>query len=318
MLTDFSFVFASNPQAHWWCDLLRGNLLLSLVYSNPLLPALGLALAAARLVCALRGDEAPRPPGLAALLAAAVPFFKVFLGAHLLLGLGVAFVLARGVSRAALVVTALPAAVATAALVLGQGAETVDVAFAPLDLVHVTRETLGLEPVAGLRLAAAAALWLVLSLGLRLVGLAEAWRALRGSTLASATAALALSGWPLGLLFRVAAPEVLANQKVVNDAAYLVEQSGAAAVDLRGRGTRPPRAHAPSTGARRGRRPAARDAFDLAVRREESADGSRPPARADGACHGRTRQRLATGRRRAAAAREGATRRPPWCSRAGA
>jgi hypothetical protein len=37
---------------------------------------------------------------------------------------------------------------------------------------------------------------------------------------------MALSGWPLGLLFRVSAPEVLAGQKVVNDAAYLVEQSG--------------------------------------------------------------------------------------------
>jgi hypothetical protein len=226
LLTDFSFVFASNPQAHWWCDLLRGNLLLSLVYSNPVLPALGLALAA---LVSLAGFEETRRPGhlaFAALLAAAVPFFKVFLGAQLLLALGAAFLLARGASRTALVVTALPAAVATAALVLGQGAETVAVAFAPLDLVHVTRETLGLEPVAGLRLAAAAALWVALSLGLRLVGLAEAWRALRGSTLASAAAALALSGWPLGLLFRVAAPEVLSTQKVVNDAAYLVEQSG--------------------------------------------------------------------------------------------
>ena len=37
---------------------------------------------------------------------------------------------------------------------------------------------------------------------------------------------MALAGWPLGLLFRVSAPEVLAGQKVVNDAAYLVEQSG--------------------------------------------------------------------------------------------
>ncbi len=37
---------------------------------------------------------------------------------------------------------------------------------------------------------------------------------------------MALSGWPLGLLFRVSAPEVLPGQKVVNDAAYLVEQSG--------------------------------------------------------------------------------------------
>src|SRR5262249_17840968 len=30
LATDFSFAFAANPQAHWWADLLRGNLLVSL------------------------------------------------------------------------------------------------------------------------------------------------------------------------------------------------------------------------------------------------------------------------------------------------
>ena len=226
LLTDFSFAFATNPQAHWWCDLFRGNLLLSLAYSNPVIPALALALSA---LVALSLYEEQRRSGqlaLAALLAAAAPFFKVFVGAHLLLALGVAFLLARGAPRAALVITALPAALATAALAFGQGGETVAVVLAPLDLVHVTRETLGLDPVAGLRLAAAAVLWLVLSLGLRLVGVPEALRALRGPAVASAAATLALTGWPLGLLFRVAAPEVLATEKVVNDAAYLVEQSG--------------------------------------------------------------------------------------------
>ncbi len=37
---------------------------------------------------------------------------------------------------------------------------------------------------------------------------------------------MALSGWPLGLLFRVPRPRSCEGQKVVNDAAYLVEQSG--------------------------------------------------------------------------------------------
>ena len=55
---------------------------------------------------------------------------------------------------------------------------------------------------------------------------------------------MALSGWPLGLLFRVSAPEVLEGQKVVNDAAYLVEQSGPllwvfAAIALAGLATSP-------------------------------------------------------------------------------
>ena len=226
LLTDLSFVFATNAQAHWWCDLLRGNLLLSLLYANPVVPALGLA--AGALVSLSRYEETRRPGqlALAAFQAAAVPFFKVFLGAHLLLGLAVAFLLARGASRRALVVAAAPAALATAALVLGQGSETVAVTFAPLDLVHVTsRHARALaarrRAARGCRGAVAAALPRPEA---RRAG--EAFRALRGTAVASATAAMALSGWPLGLLFRVSAPEVLKDQRVVNDAAYLVEQSG--------------------------------------------------------------------------------------------
>ncbi len=118
------------------------------------------------------------------------------------------------------------------------------VVLAPLDLVRVTRETLGLAPIEGPRLLGWAALWLAASLGLRLVALPGAGRALRGGAAASALAAMALSGWPLGLLFRVSAPEVLAGQKVVNDAAYLVEQSGPllwafAAIALAGLATAP-------------------------------------------------------------------------------
>jgi len=226
LLTDLSFVFASNPQAHWWTDLLRGNVLLSLVYANPLAPALGLALGA--LLSLSRYDET-RHRGhlaLAAFQAAAVPFFKVFLGAQLLLGLGVALLLARGAPRLGLALAAAPAALATAVLALGQGGETVEVAVAPFDLVRTTRDILGLEPVDGARLLGAAALWLLLSLGLRLAGLRPAVEALRGPALGSALAAIALSGWPLGLIFRVSAPEVLPGQNPVNDAGYLLEQSG--------------------------------------------------------------------------------------------
>ena len=244
LLTDLSFLFAGNPQAHWWTDLLRGNLLLSLAYANPIVPALGLALGA---VVSLSRYEETGERGhlaLAALQSAAVPFFKVFLGAHLLLGLGVAWLLARTAPRRALLLAALPCALATLALALGQGGRTVSVVLAPLDLAVVTRVTLGLPPLAGAGLLGWAALWLVASLGLRLVAVPEALRALRGSAAASALAAMALSGWPLGLLFRVSAPEVLEGQKVVNDAAYLVEQSGPllwvfAAIALSGFATSP-------------------------------------------------------------------------------
>lgn len=226
LLTDFSFLFATNLQAHWWTDLLRGNLLLSLVYANPVIPALGLTLGA--LLALARHEEEGRPGDLilAALMAAAVPFFKVFLGAHLLLGLGVAFLVSRTVRRQRLVLMGLPCALATLALVLGQGGETVEVVLAPLDLAHVTRETLGLDPVSGGALIVWASFWLVASLGLRVVGVPPALRALRGPAAGSTLATVALTGWPLGLLFRVSAPQVLPGQPVVNDAAYLVEQSG--------------------------------------------------------------------------------------------
>ncbi|MFN8095866.1 MAG: hypothetical protein U0599_27215 [Vicinamibacteria bacterium] len=228
LLTDLSFVFAANPQAHWWADLLRGNVLLSLVYANPVVPALAMTLAAL-----LALDDATRVEHgdrgslvLAGALGAAVPFFKVFLGAHLLLGLGVAFLLGRPARRRPVLLAALPCALATAALVLGQGGETVAVSVAPFDLARITRETLGLAPASGVAFAAWAAFWVLASLGLRVTGLAEALRSLRGPVIASALATIALSGWPLGLAFDVSAPEVLPGQKFVNDAAYLVEQSG--------------------------------------------------------------------------------------------
>ena len=44
--------------------------------------------------------------------------------------------------------------------------------------------------------------------------------------LRAAVAAMALTAWPLGLLFRVSAPEMLPGQRFVNDAAYVIEQGG--------------------------------------------------------------------------------------------
>ena len=45
LATDFSFAFgALRPGVHWWTELLRGNLLLSLVFANSVVPALAMAL----------------------------------------------------------------------------------------------------------------------------------------------------------------------------------------------------------------------------------------------------------------------------------
>jgi hypothetical protein len=227
LLTDLSFVFAANSQAHWWADLLRANVLVSLALANPVIP--GLALALSSLAAFARSEEEPertRWAVMAGLLALAVPFFKVFLGAHLLLGFVACAVLRPALRRRAFQV-ALPAFIGTAALALGQGGATVAVLLAPLDLVQVTRTTLGLQPAHGLSLAAWAVFWLAASLGVRAVGVPAALRALHeGPGAGTALAAMALSAWPLGLLFRVSAPVSLPGQAIVNDAAYLVEQGG--------------------------------------------------------------------------------------------
>ncbi len=120
-----------------------------------------------------------------------------------------------------------PCALATLALVLGQGGQTVDVTLAPFDLARVTRESLDLPPVSGSGFAVWAAGWTVASLGLRLFGIAPAAKAVRGgSALPAALGVMALAAWPLGLAFRISAPEVLPGQKFVNDAGYLLEQGG--------------------------------------------------------------------------------------------
>ncbi len=113
------------------------------------------------------------------------------------------------------------------ALAFGRGAETVVVHWAPLDLVAVTRETLGLVPLSGLARAGWAIMWLAASLGMRMLGLPAVVRALRhGPSVAAALAVMALAAWPLGLFFRVSAPEALAGQRIINDAAYIVEEGG--------------------------------------------------------------------------------------------
>ena len=227
LATDLSFAFAANPQAHWWTDLLRGNLLVSLALSNPIVPALALALGALVALARYREGEGRGWLVVAALQAAAVPFFKVFLGAHLLLGLGLALPLGRWRDARPLLALALPCALATAALVFGQGGQTLDVSLAPLDLVRETREILGLDAVSGLAMAAWAVFWVGASLGLRMIGLPVAIQSLRGPWPAARVMAwMALAAWPLGLLFRVSAPRTVAGQKPFNDVYVLIEQGG--------------------------------------------------------------------------------------------
>ena len=225
----------ANPQAHWWADLLRGNLLVSLALSNPIVPALALALGA---LVALARHLRGRGPRLARARRAA----------------GARGPLLQGVPGRAPVARPRPRRSSSA--VAGRGARLVvgarrardrgaragpgrrdgrrrAGAARPRRMPRAPRSGCRRWPALALaRLVAL--LWIAASLGLRLVaptgGRARAARWTRGAT---ALAAMALAAWPLGLLFRVSAPEVLPGQKVVNDAAYLVEQGGAAAVDVR-------------------------------------------------------------------------------------
>jgi hypothetical protein len=227
LAADLAFAFAPNPWSNWWPDLLRGNILISLFLANPVVPALALLLGALVGLSRYESGEGHGWLILGAGLGCAVPFFKVFLGAHLLLGLAAAAMLAPPGRRRGPLALAVPCALSTAVLVLGTAGRTVDVTLAPLDLVRITRESLGLAPLGGAALAGWAALWVLASLGLRVLGVPGAVRALRsGPASVAAAAAIALSAWPLGLLFRVSAPEMLPGQRFVNDAAYVIEQGG--------------------------------------------------------------------------------------------
>ena len=234
LMTDFSWLCAVLPGLTWWSDVFRGNVLISMAFANPVVPALALALGA---LIAFARHDAGEGRGwlvLAALQAAAVPWFKVFLGAQLAAGLLVAGALAlrrrAGAARgagAAWVPLALGVvtAASTLPLVLGGTGEQVEVAFAPLRLVAGSLRQLGLEPALGGVLLATAP-WLVVSLGLRLVGVRDALRALLdGPAFAAAAAAVALAGWPLALLLHVAARDV-EGRELPSATIYFVEQSG--------------------------------------------------------------------------------------------
>ena len=241
LLADFSFVCALVPDARWWSDTFRSNLLISLAFANPVVPALALALGCLIALHRHESGEGRAWLGLAVLQAAAVPWFKVFLGAQLALSFALAALLVAWTSRSAdapapaawrrrAAVAVLLAAVAGLALlplVLGGTGEQIEVVVAPLRMVGESLRDVGMGGVAAGWLLLATLPWLAVSLGLRSLGLPAAWRSLfGGKAAAAAAAALALSGWPLGLLFHVAARDV-EGRELPSATIYFVEQSGA-------------------------------------------------------------------------------------------
>jgi hypothetical protein len=239
VLTDFSFLCAALPDTRWWSDVFRANLLISLAFTNPVVPALALALGC--LIALARYESGEGRPWLvfALVQAAAVPWFKVFLGAQLALSLALAALLAAWSRRRkaevetsvtvrspwAAALLACVVALALLPLLRGGTGEQVEVVLAPLRMVRESLDDVGLV-VAGAGLVLATVPWLAIALGLRSFGLPSAWRGLSRGSAASAAAALALTGWPLGLLFHVAARDV-EGRELPSATIYFVEQSGA-------------------------------------------------------------------------------------------
>jgi hypothetical protein len=208
LATDFSFVFGwLDPSLHWWTELLRGNLLLSLVFANSVVPALAMAAGVVVSLERFRSDGRRGWLLLAAILAGAIPFFKIFLAGELLLGLLVALLL--GVAWRPLAAVAAPGLVAVAVLASGRGSHAVQVLFDPLSPAEKAREILAWPALSGWPLAGWAVVWLLASLGLRVLGLPEALRALRRREAGPAVlATMALSGWIMTLLLRITADGV--------------------------------------------------------------------------------------------------------------
>jgi hypothetical protein len=226
LATDFSFLFGGMPKARWWADEFRGNLLLSLVLGNPVIPALALALGALVAVARYEAGEGRGYLALAALQAAAAPFFKAFTGAHLALALGLAAVAAPPGRRRGIATLAAAPLLACALLASSAAGQRVTVALDPLDLVRATRAGLGLPPASGAVMALFAPVWLAVSLGLRSLGIRPACEAaLSRGAAAVASAALALTAWPLALLVRVSA-DAAPGDPVINNANFFAEQGG--------------------------------------------------------------------------------------------
>jgi len=224
LATDLSFPLVWGNSVEWWVTLTKaGYFLFSLLQANSVVLALALALAAAVALARHLAGEGPGWLLLCAVLGAAAAFFKVFVAAQLLLGLGLAFLFTR--SRRAALFAAIPGLLVLAWLVLGASGQSEGVFWDPLTAVRDVRQYLGLASAESTPPWGFVLLWVACSLGLRLVGLPAAWQSLRSGAAPGVTlATMALSGWPLGLLLRVS--PLATPDKPGNEALYFFEQSG--------------------------------------------------------------------------------------------
>lgn len=204
LLGDLSWLLAAHARGAWLTELLGANLLVALFFTNALVPALAMLLAALAALARVERDDNRGALVLAASLGLALPFFKVFLAVQWLAGLALAFALGR--ARRAVACAALPCLLAVAWLAAGSGAASLRVQARVFEVVQQARVALGLDTAAGLPLAVSALAWLLLSLGVRVVGLPLAVRALRSRSAAGvALAGMALVGFALRLCLQLSA-----------------------------------------------------------------------------------------------------------------
>jgi hypothetical protein len=208
LASDLSFVPGLLSTAQFWALKLGGNFVEPLFYANSISPAFAMVLAGLVALGRVEAGEGRGWLGLAAGLGAGAGFFKVFAGAQLLLALGVAWLLQRGrLHLAAVAAVVLVSLVAlSAGTVLQPGSAGVTAAIVPLGPTNSSRLAFGWPAVHGPVLVASGLAWLVLSLGLRAIGVPGAWRALRrGDGVSAVLGAFALVGWPLVLLVSIRA-----------------------------------------------------------------------------------------------------------------
>ena len=223
LAADLSFVLGwllHSPNA---AMKLGGNFVEAVLFANSISPAMAAVLAAAVALSRAERGEGGGYRILAAVLGAGVGFLKAFTAAQLLLAIGLAWLARR--SRLALVPIGAVVALVVLVLALGStappGGESVRVAFVPFAPTNPARIAFGLPEVGGLALALSGLVWLVLSLGLRAVGIPSALRALRrGDVAAASLGALALTGWPLALVLRITA------DPAYDESYYFLQASG--------------------------------------------------------------------------------------------
>jgi hypothetical protein len=223
LAADLSFVPGLLLDAEYWAFKLGGNFVEAMFYANSIAPAVTLVLAALVALGRAERGEGRRWLVLAAVLAAGVGGFKAFTGAQLLLALALAWGLRR--ERRSLLLPGLAAAVSVALLALGStapsGATGVQVEVLPFAPANPARLAFGLPEVGGVALLVSGLLWLVLSLGPRIVGIPGALRALGGGSAAAAVlGAFALLGWPLATFVRITA------DPAYDESFYFVQASG--------------------------------------------------------------------------------------------